>query len=73
MLRRHLAKLNTTDDDVQAPPDADCRALEQALLGASSKAEAMSLLQGHLSPVNHAKPAGFLATRLYAGLLDGRL
>lgn len=73
LLRRHLAKLNTTDDDVQVLEDADCRALEQGLLRASSKAEAMSLLQGHLSPANHAKPAGLLATRLYAGLLDGRL
>ncbi len=71
-LRRHLAGLQTTED---APPDedADCRALEGRLLAASSKREAMALLHGHLSPANHYKPAGLLATRLYAGVFDGRV
>ncbi len=70
-LRRHLAGLQTTED---GPPDedADCRALEGRLLAASSKREAMALLHGHLSPANHYKPAGLLATRLYAGIFDGR-
>ncbi len=71
-LRRHLAYLQTRDEGPPAD-DADCRALEAELLEASSKTELMALLHGHLSPANHHKPAGLLATRLYAGILDGRL
>lgn len=71
-LRRHLAHLVPDADE----PDADdphCRELEAQLLRASGRSEAMSALRPYLSPANHSTPVGLLATRLYAGLFDGRL
>jgi hypothetical protein len=47
----------------------DLRWLRERLDAVSTKARALSLLEGLLSPANHPTPVGLIATRLYADLL----
>lgn len=54
-------------DDTSA---AEVALLRERLAGATGKPQALAALRGLLSPANHATPAGLLATRLYADLVD---
>ena len=47
---------------------AEIAALFERLVGVGTKAQAFGVLQGLLSPANHATPAGLAATRLFADL-----
>ncbi|MEX1215976.1 iron-containing redox enzyme family protein [Saccharospirillum sp.] len=49
---------------------ADVDALFSQLTGVDTKAEALAVLAGMLSPANHPTPAGLAATRLYTDLFQ---
>jgi hypothetical protein len=49
---------------------ADVDALFQQLAGVNTKAKALAVLAGMLSPANHSNPVGLAATRLYADLFS---
>lgn len=49
---------------------AEVEALFEQLAGVNTKARALAVLGGMLSPANHPTPAGLTATRLYADLFS---
>jgi hypothetical protein len=50
--------------------DPDIRRLAERLASATTRAQAMAILAGMLSPANHPTPAGLLATRLFSHLFS---
>jgi hypothetical protein len=63
LIRRHPSPQEHWDDN-------ELRLLEQRVSGAASKAKAIEMLRGLLSPSLHHTAAGLMATRMYSRLLD---
>jgi hypothetical protein len=62
LIRRHAHE----DED----NDNELRQLEARVAAASGKHEAMEMLAGLMSPALHHTPAGLMATRMFARLMD---
>lgn len=62
LIRRHA---NEDEDN-----DNELRQLEARVAAAGGKQEAMDMLAGLMSPALHHTPAGLMATRMFARLLD---
>jgi hypothetical protein len=62
LIRRHAHEDENCDNEL--------RQLEARVAGAGSRGEAIGLLAGLMSPALHHTPAGLMATRMFARLMD---